>query len=69
MNETLKCPHCGKVNKLTKAGKTRKSGLGMIQQWGCKSCGRTTTKPIIVLRDTRGKFKKEKANESTLPNN
>jgi predicted RNA-binding Zn-ribbon protein involved in translation (DUF1610 family) len=56
MQTTLKCPHCGKMNTITKAGHQRRAGKGMIQQYGCKSCGRTTTQPIIVPRNDNGRF-------------
>jgi transposase-like protein len=55
MQTTLKCPHCGKY-AIIKAGHALKSGVGEVQQYRCKKCGRTTTKPIEVPKDDKGRF-------------
>jgi len=56
MTSTLKCPHCGKYNSIVKAGHQLKSGIGQIQQYRCKNCGKSTTKPIEQHRDDKGHF-------------
>lgn len=58
MSVSLRCPHCGRLNTLRKAGHQTRSGIGLIQQWRCKGdkCGRSTTNPIEVPRDNKGRF-------------
>lgn len=54
--QMLKCPHCGKYNTIRKAGHQDRSGVGQIQQYRCRNCGKSTTKPIAVPKDDRGRF-------------
>jgi DNA-directed RNA polymerase subunit RPC12/RpoP len=55
MKETMQCPKCGKGN-LIKAGHALEPGKGRVQQYRCKDCGRSTTKPLIQYRDDKGHF-------------
>ena len=55
MNKTMQCPHCGKGN-LIKGGHALKPGVGQVQQYRCKDCGRSTTKPLVQYRNDRGQF-------------
>ena len=65
----LRCPHCGRLGTLVKAGHQTRSGIGQIQQWRCKGdkCGMTTTQPIPVRRDDKGRFVPKPDTSTTAP--
>ena len=64
--QMLKCPHCGKYNTLRKAGHQDSARTGhQIQQYRCKACCKSTTKPVEVSKDDKGRFISNKpVNES-----
>jgi uncharacterized Zn finger protein len=64
MKETMQCPKCGKGN-LIKAGHALEPGKGRVQQYRCKDCGRSTTKPLIQHRDDKGHFIPTPTTQST----
>ena len=69
MESELRCPHCNRIGTLVKAGHQTRSGIGQIQQWRCKGdrCGRTTTEPIKVPRDDKGRFIPRQEQITTTP--